>query len=99
MYKRQVAHCKDIKVGNGLALHLDETLPGEGELDITVALQRWHALHPDGYMLLEHAPDDKLPHDLSLEDQKRFENAPHKGYALAARNVHRMAAAAGIEIH
>ncbi len=94
-----VAHCKDIKVGNGFALHLDETLPGEGELELTTALQRWHALHPDGYMLLEHAPDDKLPHDLSLEDQKLFANAPHKGYALAARNVHRMAATAGIEIH
>lgn len=95
-----MAHCKDIKVGNGFALHLDETLPGgEGELDITTALALRHALHPDGYMLLEHAPDDKLPHDLSLEDQKLFENAPHKGYALAARNVHRMAAAAGIYIY
>lgn len=94
-----VGHCKDITVGNGLALHLDETIPGEGELAIATALRRWHALHPDGYMLLEHAPGDKLPNELSLEDQKLFEHAPHKGYALGARNVHRIAKEAGIEIH
>ena len=94
-----VAHCKDISVGNNFALHLDETIPGEGELDITTALRRWHALHPDGYMLLEHIPDEKLPHDLSLADQKLFEQQPHKGYALAARHVQRMAAAAEIEIY
>ncbi len=94
-----VGHCKDISVGNGLALHLDETSPGIGELDIATALRRWHALRPDGYMLLEHAPGDKLPNEVSLADQKLFEHAPHKGYALAARNVHRIAAEAGVEIY
>lgn len=94
-----VAHCKDISVGNNFALHLDETIPGEGELDIATVLRRWQALHPDGYLLLEHIPNEKLPHDLSLADQKLFEHQPHKGYALAARNVQRIAAGAGIEIH
>lgn len=94
-----VGHCKDISVGNEFALHLNETLPGQGELDLGTVLRRWHALHPDGYMLLEHAPDDKMPHDLSLEDQKLFALAPHKGYAFAARNVFRFAEEAGVPIY
>ena len=58
----QVAHCKDIRVSPGLVLHIDEDVPGEGELDMVTALQRWHDLHPDGYMLLEHLGNERYPH-------------------------------------
>ncbi len=74
-----IGHCKDARVADGLVLHIEETVPGEGELDLTTALRCWHNLHPDGYMLLEHLPDEKYP--------------------LASANVHRLAAAGGIEIH
>ena len=57
-----VAHCKDIRVKSGLVLHIDEEVPGEGELDIVTALQRWHDLYPDGYMLLEHLGNDRYPY-------------------------------------
>ena len=57
-----VAHCKDIRVKPGLVLHIDEEIPGEGELDMVTALQRWHDLYPDGYMLLEHLGSDHYPH-------------------------------------
>ncbi len=56
-----VGHCKDLRVGDGLVLHLHEEVPGEGELDMAAALRLWHALQPDGYMLLEHLPDEKYP--------------------------------------
>ena len=56
-----VAHCKDIRFGDGLVLHIDEAIPGEGVLDMATALRRWHALDPDGYMLLEHLPNEQYP--------------------------------------
>lgn len=56
-----VGHCKDLRVGDGLVLHLHEEVPGEGELDMAAALRLWHDLRPDGYMLLEHLPDEKYP--------------------------------------
>jgi sugar phosphate isomerase/epimerase len=74
-----VGHCKDIRLGDGLVLHIDEAIPGEGELDLATALHRWHDLYPDGYMLLEHLPTEHYP--------------------PASRNVHRIVAEAGIEIH
>ena len=74
-----VGHCKDIRMRDGLVVHIDEEVPGEGELDLETALRRWHELYPEGYMLLEHLPAEKYP--------------------LASQNVHRIAAAAGIEIH
>ena len=56
-----VGHCKDIKLSNGLVLHIDEEIPGDGELDIATALRLWHEAHPEGYMLLEHLPNEKYP--------------------------------------
>jgi hypothetical protein len=40
---------------------LDEAVPGEGVLDLKVALQRWESFYPDGYLLLEHLPDSVYP--------------------------------------
>ncbi len=56
-----LAHIKDLKVANGLVLHIDQTVPGEGELDLALVLQRFNALHPDGYGLIEHLPLEQIP--------------------------------------
>ncbi|MBM3261815.1 MAG: TIM barrel protein [candidate division Zixibacteria bacterium] len=56
-----IAHIKDIKLSDGLVLHIDEEVPGEGELDLVTAVRRWEALYPTGYMLVEHLPDDRIP--------------------------------------
>lgn len=56
-----MAHIKDICVENGLVLHLNEEVPGEGELELGVALKRFDALYPDGYGLIEHLPNEKIP--------------------------------------
>lgn len=97
-----VGHCKDIRIGDGLVLHIDEEVPGEGELDLAIALQRWHQLHPDGYMLLEHLHAD---HEITPSDHPGRqlgwtprEMATFELYAKAARNVHRIAAEAGVPI-
>lgn len=73
-----VGHCKDLRPGEGLVLHLHEEVPGEGVLDLVTALRLWDRIQPEGYMMLEHLPDEKYP--------------------LASRNVHRIAAEAGIEV-
>ncbi len=56
-----MAHIKDIRVEKGLVLHLNEEVPGEGELELSVALKRHDALYPDGYGLIEHLPNEKIP--------------------------------------
>lgn len=56
-----MAHIKDIRVENGLVLHLNEEVPGEGELELGIALKRFDTLYPDGYGLIEHLPKEKIP--------------------------------------
>ena len=45
----------------GFVSHVDEEVPGEGDLDLGYLLQRWQEIRPEGYMLLEHLPDEKYP--------------------------------------
>ena len=56
-----VSHIKDISMEPGFVVHMNEEVPGDGELDLVTAVRRWEALHPDGYMLVEHLPEDKIP--------------------------------------
>jgi sugar phosphate isomerase/epimerase len=54
-------HLKDAAVRGGFVSHVDEEVPGEGDLDLGYLLQKWQQLQPDGYMLLEHLPNEKYP--------------------------------------
>lgn len=56
-----LAHIKDLKVSNGLVLHIDQELPGEGELDLALVLKRFDALFPHGYGLIEHLGLEQIP--------------------------------------
>ena len=56
-----IGHCKDIAVRDDFVIHMDEEVPGEGELHLATALRLWHNEHPDGYMMLEHLPDESYP--------------------------------------
>ena len=93
-----VGHCKDISVGNGFVVHFSEEVPGEGELDLAMALRLWHELRPNGYMLLEHLPSQ--PATRTGVDQVMqlgwtpMGDQPNERYILAARNVQRIAAEA-----
>lgn len=55
------AHVKDVCLGNRLIVHLDECAPGEGIFDLLSFMQLYEAQHPDGYALIEHLPDAKIP--------------------------------------
>ena len=60
-----LAHIKDLKVSSGLVLHIDQEVPGEGELDLALVLKRFEILYPDGYGLIEHLTPDQIPHAVS----------------------------------
>ena len=56
-----LAHLKDLKLSNGLVLHIDQEVPGEGQLDLALVLRRFEALFPTGYGLIEHLTLDQIP--------------------------------------
>jgi sugar phosphate isomerase/epimerase len=56
-----IAHIKDLRVSDGLVLHIDQVLPGEGELDLGFVLKRFDALFADGYGLIEHLSLAQIP--------------------------------------
>lgn len=47
-------HAKDILLGQGLTVHLDEVRPGRGRLDYPVFLRQLNRLHDDVPLMLEH---------------------------------------------
>ena len=69
-----LAHIKDLKVSNGLVLHIDQEVPGEGELDLALVLKRFDAFFPDGYALIEHLSVDQIPHAVANIRQIAAEN-------------------------
>jgi sugar phosphate isomerase/epimerase len=55
------AHVKDVRLGDRLVVHIDECAPGEGIFDLTAFMRLYEAQLPDGYALIEHLPDAKIP--------------------------------------
>jgi sugar phosphate isomerase/epimerase len=55
------AHVKDVCLGNRLVVHIDECAPGEGIFDLSTFMTHYERHHPDGYALIEHLPDAKIP--------------------------------------
>ena len=49
-----VMHVKDISLGPGLVLHLDETIPGNGEQDLVHCLRCFEGIFLEEYGLIEH---------------------------------------------
>ncbi len=59
--KIAMAHAKDVVMQNGLHLHMDECPAGEGCLDYVTYLRLLEeALGPDGYLIIEHTPAEKV---------------------------------------
>lgn len=56
-----VCHIKDLSLEPGFVLHMNEEVPGAGVLDLVTAVRRWEEVRPEGYMLVEHLPEDKIP--------------------------------------
>jgi sugar phosphate isomerase/epimerase len=55
------AHVKDLCLGERLVVHLDECAPGEGIFDLETFARLYEQHYPDGYALIEHLPDAKIP--------------------------------------
>ena len=55
------AHVKDVCLGARLVVHIDECAPGEGIFDLVTFMRLYEQHHPDGYALIEHLPDAKIP--------------------------------------
>jgi sugar phosphate isomerase/epimerase len=54
-------HAKDFRIEDRLVLHLEETVIGEGLLDQATFLRRFEECCPDGYVQIEHLPEEKIP--------------------------------------
>jgi hypothetical protein len=54
-------HAKDFRIEDRLVLHLEETVIGEGLLDQATFLSRFEESCHDGYVLIEHLPEEKIP--------------------------------------
>lgn len=54
-------HAKDLALQDNLVLHIDEVLLGTGTLDYAFFLAKFQESCPDGYLLIEHLPDEKVP--------------------------------------
>ena len=55
------AHVKDVCLGDRLVVHIDECAPGEGIFDLVAFMRLYEQHHPEGYALIEHLPDAKIP--------------------------------------
>ena len=56
-----MAHAKDVVMQNALHPHMDECPAGEGCMDYVTYLRLLEeALGPDGYLIVEHTPPEKL---------------------------------------
>ncbi len=56
-----MAHAKDVVMQNALHLHMDECPAGEGCMDYVTYLRLLEeSLGPDGYLIIEHTPAEKL---------------------------------------
>lgn len=55
------AHVKDVCLGDRLVVHINECAPGEGIFDLGTFMRLYEQQLPDGYALIEHLPDAKIP--------------------------------------
>jgi len=55
------AHAKDVTVQDRLVVHVEECVPGQGYLDQELFLQRFQNCCPNGVVLIEHLPAERVP--------------------------------------
>lgn len=54
-------HAKDVDVEDRLVLHLTEVVIGRGRMDVAYYLRRFEEVKPDGFVIIEHLPDELIP--------------------------------------
>jgi sugar phosphate isomerase/epimerase len=53
-------HAKDADIEDRHVLHISEVVMGRGRMDLGYMLQRFEAVRPEGFVIIEHLPDDKI---------------------------------------
>jgi sugar phosphate isomerase/epimerase len=54
-------HAKDMALEDRLVVHIAEVVMGRGHMDIGHYLRRFQEARPDGYVIVEHLPDELIP--------------------------------------
>lgn len=54
-------HVKDFYLEDRFIVHISETIPGTGMMDLDTILRRTQALSPDMYAIIEHLPVNQIP--------------------------------------
>jgi sugar phosphate isomerase/epimerase len=54
-------HAKDMTVEDRHVVHISEVVMGRGYMDLGYMLKRFEQVRPDGYVIIEHLPDDLIP--------------------------------------
>jgi sugar phosphate isomerase/epimerase len=54
-------HAKDMDLEDRLVVHIAEVVMGRGQMDLGHTLRRFQEARPDGYVIVEHLPDDLIP--------------------------------------
>jgi sugar phosphate isomerase/epimerase len=57
----QATHLKDVEVEERLVVHIEETLPGRGLLDLPGLLRQLREARPQGWLIIEHLREEELP--------------------------------------
>jgi L-ribulose-5-phosphate 3-epimerase len=55
-----VGHAKDLIIADVLVLHIDEVVIGNGTLNYDLFLRQFQTCCPQGYLIIEHLPDEKV---------------------------------------
>jgi sugar phosphate isomerase/epimerase len=54
-------HAKDMTLEDRHVVHINEVVMGRGQMDLGYLLQRFAAVRPEGYVIVEHLPDELIP--------------------------------------
>jgi sugar phosphate isomerase/epimerase len=54
-------HAKDMAIEDRHVVHISEVVMGRGRMDLGYMLQRFERVRPEGYVIVEHLPDDLIP--------------------------------------
>ena len=54
-------HAKDMNIEDRHVVHISEVVMGRGHMDLGHMLKRFEAVRPEGYVIVEHLPDDLIP--------------------------------------
>jgi sugar phosphate isomerase/epimerase len=54
-------HAKDMTIEDRHVVHISEVVMGRGYMDLGYMLQRFDQVRPEGYVIVEHLPDELIP--------------------------------------